>query len=368
MGASSRLKKLSDIGQSVWYDNISRQMLQDGSLAKIVENGVVGLTSNPTIFEKAIGSGTLYDADIRRFSQSFSNKAQVFENLAVDDIKKAAELMLPIYQDSQYIDGMVSLEVNPHLANNTGETIIEAKRLHKAVGMPNLMVKVPATPEGIPAIKALIGEGINVNVTLIFSTDMYSRVRDAYIDGLGQLLENGGDISSVSSVASFFVSRVDTSVDTILSEMPSTSRPYIGKTALANARIAYDDFRRTFQNDKFKSLAEKGAKVQRPLWASTSTKNPEFHDLLYVDSLIGPDTVNTMPDATLEAYIDHGNPTVSITDDIEDARTHIDILEKMDIDLTLLTERLLKDGVKSFADSFDQILVNIGSKQKSVSL
>ena len=368
MGANSRLKKLSDIGQSVWYDNISRQMLQDGSLAKIVENGVVGLTSNPTIFEKAIGSGTLYDDDIRRFSQSSLGKAQIFENLAVDDIKKAAELMLPIYQDSQCIDGMVSLEVNPHLAHNTDDTIIEAKRLHKAVGMPNLMVKVPATPEGIPAIKALIGEGINVNVTLIFSTDMYSRVRDAYIDGLGQLLQNGGDISSVSSVASFFVSRVDTAVDTILSEMPSASRSYIGKTALANARIAYDDFRRTFQNDKFKALGEKGANVQRPLWASTSTKNPEFHDLLYVDSLIGPDTVNTMPDATLKAYIDHGNPTVSITDDIEDARTHIDNLEKMDIDLTLLTEGLLKDGVKSFADSFDQILVNIGSKQKSVSV
>ena len=245
MGENSRLRKLAGFGQSVWYDNISRQMLRDGSLANITGNGVVGLTSNPTIFEKAIDSGSLYDADIKKFSTYLSDAAQIFEHLAVDDIKQAADLMLPIYRDTYHKDGMVSLEVNPHLAHNTDGTIVEAKRLHKAVNRPNLMVKVPATSEGIPAISALIGEGINVNVTLIFSTDVYSKVRDAYIDGLGQLLQSGGDISSVSSVASFFVSRVDTAVDSVLSEMSPTIRPPLGKAALANARIAYNDFEST---------------------------------------------------------------------------------------------------------------------------
>ena len=368
MGANSRLSKLGSFGQSVWYDNITRQMLQDGSLAKIVSKGVVGLTSNPTIFEKAIGSGSLYDADIKRFSKSSLNKAQIFENLAVQDIKEAADLMLSVYRDTQYTDGMVSLEVNPHLAYNTKDTILEARRLHKSVDRPNLMIKVPATDEGIPAITALIGEGINVNVTLIFSTEMYSKVREAYITGLTQLLKNGGDVSSVSSVASFFVSRVDTEVDTVLSEMPPTSRLATGKAALSNAIVAYNDFQSTFQSDRFKKLSKQGARVQRPLWASTSTKNPDFHDLLYVESLIGPDTVNTMPDATLEAFMDHGKPALNITDDVEDARRHLELLAHAGVDMPTLTKKLLEDGVKSFADSFNQILINIGSKQEAVSV
>ena len=368
MGANSRLSGLSSFGQSVWYDNLSRQMLEDGSLSKIVSKGVLGLTSNPTIFEKAISSGSLYDADIVRFSESFSDKSQIFEKLAVQAIKKAADLMRPIYEETDSLDGMVSLEVNPHLANNTQDTILEARRLHKAVDRPNLMIKVPATEEGMPAITTLISEGINVNVTLIFSTDMYSKVREAYIDGLGQLSESGGDLSSVSSVASFFVSRVDTAVDSVLSEMPVTERPAIGKTALANAKIGYRDFQTTFQNDRFRKLSEQGAKVQRPLWASTSTKNPDFHDLMYVESLVGPNTVNTMPDATLEAFMDHGEPSLSLTEGVEDAKRHLDLLEQLKVDLPTLTKDLLADGLKGFADSFDQILSNLESKQEVLSV
>ena len=357
------IQQLGRLGQSVWYDNMYRALIETGELQRLINSGVTGLTSNPTIFEKAISSSDDYDESLVTHARRSDDPQDLFEGLAVEDIRAAADLLLPIYEGTEGADGFASLEVNPHLAHDTKGTIKAARRLFAALDRPNVMIKVPATPEGIPAIRDLIGRGINVNVTLIFSLEMYSRVREAYMAGLEDLIASGGDPARVASVASFFVSRVDTSVDGLIGESGGALNDYQGKAAVANAKIAYQDFKTTFGTDRFQTMAERGARVQRPLWASTSTKNPEYSDVLYVETLIGPDTVNTMPDATLAAFMEHGTARMSIEDDADEARATISALEAGGVSMDAVTTQLMHDGVKAFADSFDELLENIVAKR-----
>ena len=357
------IQQLGRLGQSVWYDNMYRALIETGELRRLIDSGVTGITSNPTIFEKAISSSDDYDKSLVAHARRSSDPQDLFEGLAVEDIRAAADLLLPIYENTEGADGFASLEVNPHLAHDTKGTIKAARRLFSALGRPNVMIKVPATPEGIPAIRDLIGRGINVNVTLIFSLEMYARVRDAYIAGLENLVASGGDPARVSSVASFFVSRVDGSVDGLIGESEGALDEYQGKAAIANAKIAYQDFKSTFSTDRFRAVAEHGARVQRPLWASTSTKNPEYSDVLYVETLIGPNTVNTMPDATFAAFMEHGSARTSIEDGVDEARDAISALEAGGVSMEAVTAQLMHGGVKAFADSFDELLDNIVAKR-----
>ena len=357
------IQQLGQLGQSVWYDNMYRALIETGELKRLIDSGVTGLTSNPTIFEKAISSSDDYDESLVAHARRSDDPQDLFEGLAVEDIRAAADLLLPVYENTEGADGFASLEVNPHLAHDTNGTIKAARRLFSALDRPNVMIKVPATPEGIPAIKGLIGRGINVNVTLIFSLEMYGRVREAYMSGLEDLIASGGDPARVSSVASFFVSRVDTSVDGMISAADGALDELQGKAAVANAKIAYQDFKSTFGADRFRSMADRGARVQRPLWASTSTKNPDYSDVLYVETLIGPYTVNTMPDATLVAFMEHGTAKTSIEDDVDEARSAISALEAGGISMEAVTTQLMHDGVKAFADSFDELIENIAAKR-----
>ena len=327
---------------------------------------MTGLTSNPTIFEKAISSSDDYDFSLLAYArEGVTEPAALAEALAIEDIQAAADILRPVYDSTGGADGFASLEVNPHLARDTDATVAEARRLFSALDKPNAMIKVPATPEGIPAVRALISEGINVNVTLIFSLDMYAKVREAYLDGLEALTASGGDPSRTSSVASFFVSRVDTAVDALLERVggDSAARALMGKAAVANATIAYRDFKAAFGTDRFARMAKKGARVQRPLWASTSTKNPNYSDVLYVESLIGADTVNTMPDATLDAFLDHGEARLTIEDGEARAAETMDAVASAGVSMSDVTAQLTRDGVKAFADSFDLLLANIAAKR-----
>ena len=357
------IQQLGQLGQSVWYDNMYRALIETGELQRLIDSGITGLTSNPTIFEKAISSSDDYDESLVAHARRSADPQDLFEGLAVEDIRAAADLLLPIYEGTEGADGFASLEVNPHLAHDTKGTIKAARRLFSALDRPNVMIKVPATPEGIPAIRDLIGRGINVNVTLIFSLEMYARVREAYIAGVEDLIASGGDPARVSSVASFFVSRVDTSVDGLIGDSGGALDEYAGKAAVANAKIAYQDFKSTFSTDRFRAAAQHGARVQRPLWASTSTKNPEYSDVLYVETLIGPHTVNTMPDATLAAFMEHGTARTSIEDGVDEARATISALEAGGVSMDAVTTQLMHDGVKAFADSFDELLDNIVAKR-----
>ena len=314
-----------------------------------------------------ISSSEVYDPAIQSMNSEKYSDIEVYENLAIADIQDAADLLADTYSNTRVQNGYVSLEVNPHLANDTDGTVAEAERLHKRVDRPNLMIKVPATKSGIPAIHQLISKGISVNVTLIFSTEMYSLVREAYLSGLENLHANGADLSKVISVASFFVSRVDTAVDNAISEEKLLSDELKGMAGIANAKIAYKDFRDTFSSVRFEKLREAGANIQRPLWASTSMKNPALRDVLYVENLVGQDTVNTMPDVTLNAFIDHGKSENTITKNVNDSYNHINELIAGGIDMSAITEELLKDGVRAFADSFDQLLENISHKRSTLS-
>ena len=368
MSEAPRLLKLKKLGQSVWYDNISRELLQSGGLKEILDWGVVGLTSNPSIFEKAISSSNIYDSDIQNMKDEKYSDLEVFEKLAIEDIQNTADLLSETYKSSEGQNGYVSLEVNPHLANDTKGTIREAKRLHSEVGRQNLMIKVPATKAGIPAIHELISVGISVNVTLIFSIQMYDLVREAYVSGLEQFHKNTADLSKVASVASFFVSRVDTVVDKKLLENGFVSKKFLGRAGIANAKIAYGEFEKTFSSERYLNLRNAGAKMQRPLWASTSMKNPDMRDVLYVENLIGPNTVNTMPDVTLNAFIDHGIAEVTINEKVNDSYAHMEKLSSAGINLAEITDTLLEDGVKAFADSFDNLLQNISHKRSMLSV
>ena len=358
------LQELGRLGQSVWYDNMYRSLITSGELERLVEMGVTGLTSNPTIFQKAISSGSEYDDSLVKHASRGLNPEQLFEALATEDIRAAADILRPVYERSGGSDGFASLEVSPRLAHDTDGTIEAALRLFDALDRPNVMIKVPATPEGVPAIRELIGQGVNVNVTLIFSLGMYARVREAYVGGLEDLEDAGGNLDAVSSVASFFVSRVDTAVDGLIEQHGGDLESLMGRAAVANAKIAYQDFRGTFGTDRFGALARKGARVQKPLWASTSTKNPLYNDVLYVETLVGADTVNTMPDATLEAFLDHGRASDSIERDVEESREVIATLEENGISMDAVTTNLMHEGVKAFADSFELLLGDIEAKRE----
>ena len=361
------IQSIYTLGQSVWYDNISRSMLNSGGLKDLIDIGVTGLTANPTIFEKAISNSNDYDDQLFTLATNGKDTAQIYDGLVIRDIQEAADLLRPVYDKTYGIDGYASLEVSPRLAYDTEGTISEAINYFAALNRPNVMIKVPATPEGIPAIRALIGQGINVNVTLIFSVEVYKNVQQAYLLGLEDLAQTTDDLSRVASVASFFVSRVDTAVDDLLSVKITAGddglHALLGNAAVSNAKIAYHEFQKAFGSSQFKNLEEKGAMVQRPLWASTGTKNPEYSDVMYVDSLIGKNTVNTMPDATLEAFLDHGNATNKVNVELEQAEQAVKSIIDAGISLSSVTETLLSDGVKAFADSFELLLHNIEGKR-----
>jgi transaldolase len=357
---SNSIQDVRAIGQSIWYDNIRRGLIESGELQRLIDLGVTGLTSNPTIFQKAIAESSDYDEALEALAASGSSVDQIYEALTVDDIRAAADLLRSAYDDSAAADGYASLEVSPHLANDTNATIDEARRLFQLLDRPNVMVKVPATPAGIPAVHKLIGEGINVNVTLTFSLKAYRDVRGAYIAGLEDLRWAGGDLSRVASVASFFISRVDTAVDSQLGDDHDDLK---GDAAIANAKLAYRDFKEDFGGDRFAGLAADGARVQRPLWASTSTKNPEYNDVMYPEALIGPDTVDTMPEATLLAFMEHGAVAETLEQDVEEAERLIERLGEAGVDMDEVTAGLLSDGLGLFADSYDDLLADIAAKK-----
>lgn len=368
---SNPVRELQRLGQSVWFDNISRGLIASGGLQRLIDVGVTGVTSNPTIFEKAVSGSSDYDDDLLSLGRAGKSAGQMFEALAVSDIQRAADLLRPAYEASGGTDGFASLEVNPHLAYDTEGTISEARRLFALLDRPNVMIKVPATSEGMPAIRRLIGEGININVTLIFSLDAYTQVREAYVAGLEDLVSAGRSNSRFpSSVASFFVSRVDTAVDAALEGRAGNgdrdARQLMGRAAVSNAKLAYHDFRATFGARRFQALRDRGALLQRPLWASTSTKNPEYSDLLYVETLIARDTVNTMPDATLDAFMEHGNAGESLESGLAEAESTLEAIQQAGISMDQVTSRLLADGVQAFADSYDQLLHNLEDKKAAL--
>jgi transaldolase/glucose-6-phosphate isomerase len=358
----TRLQQLASLGQSIWYDNIRRALLDGGDLQALVDAGVTGVTSNPSIFEKAIAGSADYDEAMGELVTEGRSEIEIFEALAIEDIQRTADILHPVYDDTGGVDGYVSLEVSPELALDTVGTITEARRLFAALDRPNVMIKVPATPAGIPAIEALIGDGINVNVTLMFSLDHYDAVAGAYIAGLEKLAAAGGDLSSVASVASFFVSRVDTAVDRALEALGNED--LLGRIAIANAKAAFARFKATFSGERWAKLSAQGARVQRPLWASTGTKNPLYSDTLYLDALIGPDTVNTVPPATLSAFVDHGTAAPTLEEGIGEAHGELARLADLGIDLLAITQRLQDEGVASFANAFQSLMASIQEKRK----
>ncbi len=363
----NNLKALEQFGQAVWLDFIRRSLITSGELKRLIEeDGLRGVTSNPSIFEKAIVGSTDYTPSIDGlYRQGESDPMTIYERLAIPDIQAAADAFRPVYEQTKRRDGYVSLEVSPFLAHETGKTIEEARRLWRAVGRENIMIKVPGTPEGLPAIRQLLSEGININITLLFARDRYEQVAQAYLAGLEELAGRGGDVSKVASVASFFVSRIDTLVDSrVAARLKSASsatdrtllRSVMGKTAIANAKLAYQRYKEIFSGERWQALARKGAQTQRLLWASTSTKNPKYRDVLYIEELIGADTVNTIPLQTLEAYRDHGRGRLSLEEEIEEARDTMEVLEQVGIPMQEVTDQLLKEAVRLFADAFDQLL------------
>jgi transaldolase/glucose-6-phosphate isomerase len=358
----TKLQKLASLGQSIWYDNIRRALLDGGDLQALVDAGVTGVTSNPSIFEKAIAGSADYDEAMGELVTEGRSEIEIFEALAIEDIRRAADILRPVYDRTSSVDGYVSLEVSPELAHETDGTIAEARRLFATLHRPNVMIKVPATPAGIPAIEALIGEGINVNVTLMFSLDHYDAVAGAYIAGLEKLAAAGGDLSSVASVASFFVSRVDTAVDRALEALGNED--LLGRIAIANAKAAYARFKATFSGQRWAKLSAQGARVQRPLWASTGTKNPLYSDTLYLDALIGPDTVNTVPPATLSAFVDHGTAAPTLEEGIAEAHGELARLAGLGIDLPAITQSLQDEGVASFAHAFQSLMASIQEKRQ----
>jgi len=371
------VKALENHGQAVWLDFLARGFVAKGELKKLIDtDGVKGVTSNPSIFEKAIGSSDEYDGPIgSALKKGDRPVADLFEHLAVEDIQHAADVLRPVYDQYEGNDGFVSLEVSPYLAMDTKGTIAEAEHLWKAVHRKNLMVKVPATPEGLPAIEHLIGEGISINITLLFSQKVYIEVAKAYIAGLEKLVAGGDDPSHVASVASFFVSRIDSAVDKQLDEkIARANDPHEkerlaalkGKVAIANAKLAYQEYKELFSGARWEKLAAKGAKPQRLLWASTGTKNKDYSDVLYVEELIGPNTVNTVPPATLDAFRDHGKPRDSLEENVEEAKHVLAELDKSGISLDAITEELVKDGVKLFADAADKLYGAVAHKRATV--
>ena len=361
----SRLHQVAERGQSVWFDTLSRDLVSSGELARMIrEDAVTGVTSNPTIFQKALAQGTAYDAQLKELLAETDDATEIFFRLALDDIRDACDVLRPAHDKAPW-DGFVSMEVLPGLAYDTKKTFAQARWIAKEVDRPNLLVKIPATEPGLPAIEDCIAHGTSINITLIFSLDHYKAVVEAYLRGLERLIEDGGDASKVSSVASFFVSRVDTEADKRLAALGNEKLQ--GKLAIANAKLAYQHFLETFQGERWEYLKSKGARPQGPLWASTSTKNPAYRDVMYVEELIGPDTVNTMPLETIEAFQDHGEVRGdTLTEGVEGARQVLADLAAAGVDYDDVVLTLEKEGVQKFADSFDEILEGVAAKRKSV--
>jgi len=361
--SESRLHELSKLGQSVWIDFLSRQMLRSGKLEKMMEeDAVVGVTSNPTIFQKAISEGDLYDEQIRTLLDELDDPKEIFWQLAEKDVGDACDLLRSVWDAGKGQDGYVSIEVDPNLAGDTEATLAEATRLHAQIDKPNLHVKIPATKAGLPAIEEMIASGKNINVTLIFSLQRYTEVAEAYIRGLERLVEAGGDPSQVASVASFFVSRVDTEADKRLDQVGGHDE-LKGKLAIANAKLAYEKYEELFSGSRWEPLAAKGATTQRCLWASTSTKNPEYRDVMYVEELIGPKTVNTMPEETIEAFQDHGEVAPTLKQGLDEAKRLFEQLAEAGVDYDDVTRVLEEEGVQKFADSFAELLDGIKAKR-----
>jgi transaldolase len=361
----------NNYGQSIWMDNLTRDIIKSGELQNLIENrGIVGITSNPAIFEKAIAGNQIYDQDITAGIRAGKSVEKIYEDLVFADIRDACDIFLPIYEKSNGLDGYVSIEVPPAIANDTESTIKEAKRYFSAIGRPNVMIKIPGTAKGLPAVEATIAEGINVNVTLLFSVQSYINTAWAYISGLEKLAAAGGDVSKVASVASFFLSRIDSKIDERLDEKikaGGNGNKLIGlkgKVAIANAKIAYQKYKEIFGSDRWQALAAKGASVQRLLWASTSTKNPEYSDVMYVDELVGADTVNTLPPETIEACADHCDPANRIESNIEQAYDVINALadEDVGIDLDQVMDELLEEGIDKFIKPFISLISSLEAK------
>jgi transaldolase len=361
--SKSRLHQLSELGQSVWIDSLSREWLRTGELARMMdEDAVVGVTSNPTIFQKAMSEGEWYDEQLREVLAEEDDLKEIFLRLAFDDIREACDLLQSVWDQGKGLKGYVSLEVDPHLAHETETTIEEAQRFHDAVDRPNLYVKIPATKAGLPAIEEMISRGKSINVTLIFSLQRYVEVTEAYVRGIERLVEGGGDPSRVASVASFFVSRVDTETDKRLDAIGGHDH-LKGRLAIANAKLAYQRYKEIFSGPRWEPLAAKGASPQWCLWASTSTKNPDYRDVMYVEELIGPETVNTMPKETIEAFQDHGIVRLTLEEGLDEARQLFEELAQAGIDYDDVTRVLEDEGVQKFADSFDELLEGIADKK-----
>ena len=360
--AKSPLHELSEHGQSVWIDFLSRDMLRTGKLERMMrDDAVVGVTSNPTIFQKAISAGDAYDEQLREVLRHERDPKEIFVHLASKDVGDALDLLRRVWDEGGGRDGYVSIEVDPNLAYDTEATIAEAQRLHELIDRPNLFVKIPATKEGLPAIEEMISRGRSINVTLTFSLERYAEVAEAYVRGLERLVEGGGDPGTIASVASFFVSRVDTEADKRLDEIGGHDE-LKGKLAVANAKLAYQRYKEIFAGERWERLAEQGASSQRCLWASTSTKNPEYRDVLYVEDLIGPLTVNTMPEETIQAFQDHGRVAETLEQGLDEARRTFERLEEAGVDYDDVTRTLEREGVEKFADSFAELLEGIRAK------
>lgn len=366
------LDQLYDFGQSPWLDYISRLIIRKGHLQTMIDRGIVGVTSNPTIFEKAIQSGHEYDSMIQDLARQGKNKEAIYESLTVRDIQDACDLFFPVYQQTRQKDGYVSLEVNPLLAYDTNQTIREAKKLFHVVNRPNLMIKVPATEEGFPAIGALLSEGINVNVTLIFSREQYIKSAQSYLNGVEKAYSTGKDIRRIASVASVFVSRMDSAVDKLLEKQitqtdhsmrKSELKNLLGQAAVANGHLIYQEYRNFFGLNRFQQLAAEGANLQRVLWASTSTKNPDYSDIKYVRELIARNTVNTMPEDTIEAFLDHGKVEQAISEESSQDQIMLSRLDECGIMIDAVCQKLLKEGVQKFIDSFESLLSTIEHKR-----
>ena len=372
------LRALNEHGQSVWLDFIQRKLLTGGELRRLVdEDGLKGVTSNPAIFEKAIADSDDYDDVIARMAgDGAADPKAVYEAIATRDIQDAADVLRPVYDDTGRRDGYVSLEVSPYLAHDTEGTVAEARRLWNTVSRDNLLIKVPGTPEGVPAIEQLIGEGISVNVTLLFAREAYEQVAQAYIRGLAKAAADGLDVGRIASVASFFISRIDSLVDDTIEKRIEGAddeaakerlRALKGKVAIANAKLTYRRYKEIMQGEGWQALVGKGARPQRLLWASTSTKNPDYPDVLYVDELIGEDTVNTIPPATLDAFRDHGETRKSLEEDVEGAAETMAALERAGVSMTEVTDKLLEDGVRLFSEAFDKLLAAVEEECRKAS-
>lgn len=369
------LLKLIDYGQSYWLDNLSRKMITDGMLKKrVTEQGLRGVTSNPTIFNNAISKSSDYDEQIELLVKNGKSVAEIYQALVVKDVQSACDILGPVYEESKGLDGYISLEVSPYLARHTLETMEEARRLFEAVNRPNCMIKIPGTVEGVPAIEQMIYEGINVNVTLLFSIQNYEAIAKAYIRALERRVADNKELNSVASVASFFISRIDVLADQLLYHrmLPGKDdktthqvKSLLGKLAVASGKLAYQSYKKIFSGDKWEALIQKNARVQRPLWASTSTKNPDYYDACYVEPLIGKNTVNTMPDDTIVAFADHGKIVEdSVEKDIEEARKSFEMVEELGISMNYVTKRLEDEGIQKFIDPFNVLLDSIGKKRE----